>query len=154
MNTIYFSIGSNLGDRKQSIKKALYYLNRQDFKIIACSSVIETIPYGYTDQYFFLNLVIKTETNHSDPSEVLRICKHIESIMGRKESVRWGPRLIDIDILFWNQDIVQHNALTIPHPDMQNRDFVILPCLEICPTYVHPVLHKTIKQLWNIYKEE
>ena len=153
MNTVYFSVGSNLGDRKQSIKKALYYLVRQDFHIVSSSSIIETMPYGYVDQYFFLNLVIKTQTNHSDPLEVLQVCKHIESTMGRKESVRWGPRVIDIDILFWNQKIIQQNSLTIPHPDLQNRDFILLPCLEICPNYVHPVLNKTRKKLWNIYKE-
>jgi len=153
MNTVYFSVGSNLGDRKQSIKKALHYLVRQDFRILSSSSIIETMPYGYVDQYFFLNLVIKTQTSQPDPSKVLQICKHIESTMGRKESVRWGPRVIDIDILFWNQDIIQQNSLVIPHPDMQNRDFILLPCLEICPDYIHPVLNKSMKHLWNIYKE-
>lgn len=153
MNTVYFSVGSNLGDRKQSINKALHYLVHQNFHIISSSSIIETMPYGYADQDFFLNLVIKTQTNHTDPLEVLQICKHIESIMGRKESVRWGPRIIDIDILFWNQDIIQQSSLTIPHPDMQNRDFILLPCLEICPNYVHPVYNKTMKKLWHIYKE-
>lgn len=92
MNTVYFSVGSNLGDRKQSIKKAMHYLVRQDFHIVSSSSIIETMPYGYVDQYFFLNLVIKTQTNHTDPLKVLQMCKHIESTMGRKRVCSVGPK--------------------------------------------------------------
>jgi 2-amino-4-hydroxy-6-hydroxymethyldihydropteridine diphosphokinase len=154
MNTVYFSLGSNEGNRKSSLLQALHYLSCKGIYLLKASTIIETKPYGMKNQYPFLNCVIKTRVPSSDPSQILRIVKGIEQLMGRKESVRWGPRNIDIDILFWNRDIVRTHSLTIPHEDLHNRSFILLPCMEICPTFIHPVFHKTIKQLWNIYKEK
>ncbi|MDD4028793.1 MAG: 2-amino-4-hydroxy-6-hydroxymethyldihydropteridine diphosphokinase [Caldisericia bacterium] len=154
MNTVFFSLGSNCGNRKTSLLRASHYLSLEGILLLDASSIIETSPYGLEDQYPFLNCVLKTKTNHSDPLQVLRLVKRIERNMGRRETVRWGPRNIDIDILFWNHELVHKPPLVIPHQDLHNRDFVLLPCLEICPTFIHPVFHKTIKQLWDIYNEK
>jgi 2-amino-4-hydroxy-6-hydroxymethyldihydropteridine diphosphokinase len=154
MNTVFFSLGSNEGNRKASLLRAFHYLSCKDIHLLQVSTIIETKPYGLKNQYPFLNCVVKTRTSSSDPSQILHIVKNIEQLMGRKESVRWGPRNIDIDMLFWNQDIIRTPSLTIPHEDLHKRDFILLPCMEICPTFIHPVFQKTIKQLWNIYKEK
>ncbi|MCK5848102.1 MAG: 2-amino-4-hydroxy-6-hydroxymethyldihydropteridine diphosphokinase [Caldisericia bacterium] len=153
MNSVLFSIGSNIGRRKSNIEEAISFLLKSGFSIFKRSSIIETKPYGGIKQNHFLNLVLFAKTNQSDPFSILMTIKKIEKKMGRIETHRWGPRLIDIDILFWNQDIVNSPTLNIPHCDIQNRDFVLLPLLEICPLYFHPVFKTTIITIWNIYKK-
>jgi 2-amino-4-hydroxy-6-hydroxymethyldihydropteridine diphosphokinase len=154
MNSVFLSIGSNIGNRKSNIDEAIYLLSKNGFSVLKQSNIIETKPYGEMEQNHFLNLVISTTTIHSDPFSALEKVKTIESQIGRVKTFRWGPRLIDVDILFWDQKIVKTPILTIPHYDIQNRDFVLFPLLEICPFYFHPVLKTTIINLWNIYKKK
>ena len=154
MSSVLISIGSNVGDRKSNIEEAIYNLSQSGFFLLKQSSIIETKPYGEMNQNHFLNIVLSTTTILSNPFLALEKVKKIESKMGRVKTFRWGPRLIDIDLLFWDQKIINSSTLTIPHYDIHNRDFVLFPLLEICPFYFHPTLKTTIIKLWNIYKKK
>lgn len=154
MNKVVFALGSNQSNRIQMLKKAIVELTDAGYPPVSQSSIIETLPYGVKNQSCFLNMVILTYTFENNPLKTLQTIKHIEKKLGRKQTYRWGPRTIDIDIIFWNRDIFQSPELTIPHTDLQNRDFVLLPLLEIIPNYVHPLLKTNIYTLWNVYKEK
>jgi 2-amino-4-hydroxy-6-hydroxymethyldihydropteridine diphosphokinase len=132
MATCYLGIGSNLGDRTKFIRFAIKKINSlKGTKIIKVSKIIETEPVGGSrDQGEFLNAALKIKTNLS-PSLLLKKLKKIEKELGRKKSVRWGPRTIDLDILFYGDKIINRKDLKIPHPKMFERDFVIKPLLEI-----------------------
>ncbi|AHD18188.1 2-amino-4-hydroxy-6-hydroxymethyldihydropteridine pyrophosphokinase [Thermotoga maritima MSB8] len=146
MAKVVIALGSNLGDRQRNIEKALEEMNKRNIKVEKVSSVIETEPYGYEDQPRFLNAVCIAQTPLS-PHELLNTLLQIERNMGRVRTIRWGPRIIDLDIVFYEDLVLSEEDLIIPHPDAHNRTFVLEPLCEIAPDLIHPVMGKTVREL-------
>ena len=146
MSRVYIGIGSNLGNREENCKRAIELLPENGIRVAGCSSMIETEPWGVTDQPRFINMVIETETALG-PEELLKALEKIERDVGRVPEVRWGPRAIDLDILLYNNLVMKTPDLEIPHPEIKERDFVLKPLAEIAPDVMHPVLKKSIKEL-------
>ncbi|AJG40763.1 2-amino-4-hydroxy-6-hydroxymethyldihydropteridine pyrophosphokinase [Thermotoga sp. RQ7] len=146
MAKVVIALGSNLGDREMNLKTAIVKMKERGMYIEKLSSFVETEPYGYTDQPKFLNAVCLVETDLS-PRTLLNTLLEIEREMGRVRTVKWGPRVIDLDIVFYENLIVNEEGLIIPHPDAHNRLFVLEPLSEIAPDLVHPVLKKTVQEL-------
>jgi dihydroneopterin aldolase / 2-amino-4-hydroxy-6-hydroxymethyldihydropteridine diphosphokinase len=146
MAKTYLCLGSNLGDRKQNIKKALGLLAERGIRVIKTSSMYETEPVGFKLQPLFYNICVETETN-IEPDGLLGVLQEIEVKTGRKKAEKWGPRIIDIDILFYNNIIIYGADLVIPHPEIQNRKFVLAPMAEIAGSFVHPGYNLTIKEM-------
>jgi 2-amino-4-hydroxy-6-hydroxymethyldihydropteridine diphosphokinase len=146
MNTAYLLIGGNLGDIINNFQKAIELLNQQGGKVIQKSSIYETAPWGYSRQQNFLNQAILLQTPLK-PTDLMHLILKIEESLGRERKEKYGPRIIDIDILFFNDLIIQDPRLTIPHPEIQNRRFALIPLAEIAPELNHPALNKNIKQL-------
>ena len=144
-HTIYLALGSNLEDRMQNLKAAINALSPQ-MVVKAKSKVYETLPWGYEDQPRFLNLVLKAET-YLAPEPLLKHLKRLEIALGRQASFRNGPRLIDIDILFYDDLVLNTPPLMIPHPHLHERGFVLLPLMDIAPDFVHPVIKKTVREM-------
>ena len=144
-HTVYLALGSNLGDRLANLKQAILALTPQ-MEIKAKSSVYETPPWGYEDQPKFLNQVLKV-TTYLDPEPLLKHLKRLEVAFGRKESFPNGPRLIDMDILFYDDLVLNSASLAIPHPRLHERGFVLLPLLDIDPDLVHPVNKKSVREM-------
>jgi 2-amino-4-hydroxy-6-hydroxymethyldihydropteridine diphosphokinase len=142
---IYLALGTNLGDREANLRQAISLL-APEVTVVRESSVYVTPPWGYTDQPEFLNQVLEADTL-LHPLPLLHKLKSIEAQMGREKTFRNGPRLIDLDILFYGQEIVEGELLEIPHPRLQDRAFVLMPLVEIAPDFVHPVLNETIEGL-------
>lgn len=131
MNNVYLSIGTNIGEREQNLKLAVKMLqNSPDVDVKSVSSIYETAPVGYIDQPSFLNIAVHIETHHS-AFKMLEICQSIENELGRVREIRWGPRIIDLDILLFNHDNIEVENLIVPHPRMYERAFVLVPLLEI-----------------------
>lgn len=152
-HTAYLSIGSNLGDKESYLDFAIDRLNKdKETKVTKISEYIETEPYGGIDQDNFLNGALEIRTLKS-PEELLLFIHEIEKDGNRERLIHWGPRTIDIDIIFYDQEIIESEDLTIPHWDMANRMFVLEPMMNIAPFVYHPVLKKSIRQLWNELKE-
>ncbi len=148
-NTAYLLLGSNLGDREAVIRQAIQHISEQIGFIDAQSSVYETEPWGNTNQPGFLNLALKISTGLS-AIQMLEKALSIEEQLGRVRLERWGSRIIDIDIIFYNADVIRiEDRLRIPHPEMQNRKFVLEPLCEIAPEFIHPVLNRSIKELFE-----
>lgn len=145
---IYIALGSNLGDKEKNMKEALKRLAQKGITVCKVSGFMATRPYGVTDQPDFLNGAAEIKTDKS-PTELLRVLLQIEQEMGRKRIRRWGERNIDLDLLLYDDRIIDLPDLQVPHPDMHNRDFVLCPLVEIAPDAVHPVFGKTIRQLWE-----
>jgi 2-amino-4-hydroxy-6-hydroxymethyldihydropteridine diphosphokinase len=147
MATVYLSLGSNLGDRVQNLKEAIKRIERSDkISIKKISSVYETDPVGYENQPRFLNSVLQAETS-LDPHPLFEHLLTIEDEMGRKRGEKWGPRNIDVDILFYDDLIVDSGQLTIPHPRMHQRKFVLVPLAQIAQKLLHPLLKKNVTEL-------
>lgn len=142
---VYFSIGTNLGDRFANLQRALNLLQAH-MNITAISPVFATEPWGETDQPQFLNMCAAAVTDMR-PHEVLETVKAIESEMGRAPTRHWGPRLIDIDLIFFNHEIVREPDLTVPHPLLAERAFVLAPLANIIPDFVHPETGKTVQEM-------
>jgi len=141
----YIGLGSNLGDRKQNLARALELLS-QNLVIKKLSSVYETEPVGYEEQPLFLNAVCRVSMGLS-PENLLRLVKKIEAKLGRTPGPPNAPRPIDIDILFYDKVVLNEKELTIPHPRLAERAFVLVPLAEIAPDLVHPGNKKTVKKL-------
>lgn len=144
----YLGLGSNLGDRHNFINQAKEMLSALDGVILLRSStLIQTEPYGKTDQPDFINCVLEIETSvQSD--ELLKKCLEIEDKLGRKRLEKWGPRTIDIDMLFYGDQIINTELLTLPHPEIHKREFVLRSLNELCPDLVHPINKKKIKDIF------
>jgi len=147
-DTVFLSLGSNLGDRENNLKKAIQLMKESGIKILKESSVYETEPMYYKEQSKFLNQVIKIETELS-PLEFLDLINKIEKKLKRKRLIPKGPRTIDIDIILWEDKIINDEKLKIPHPLVLERDFVIKPLLEIEENIFHPLYKKKVKELIN-----
>ena len=144
---VYLGIGSNLGDKKEFMDQAVEKIKLdQAFRKLGTSDWIVTEPYGGVEQDDFLNGAIEAETFLS-PDALLHKLHAIEQEAGRERKIHWGPRTLDLDILLYDHEIIDTEKLTIPHIDMQNRQFVLEPLSQLAPAYMHPVLHKTISQL-------
>lgn len=143
---VYIAFGSNLGDSRKLIEDAIKKLEEKYIRIKKVSSIISTKPYGGVEQPDFLNGVLLAETLYT-PTELLDRLHEIEQEAGRERKIHWGPRTLDLDIIFYGREIYEDENLIIPHVDMENRDFVLKPMAEIAPNFRHPVLRKTMKQL-------
>lgn len=133
MNKAYLGIGSNIGNKELNIKKAIELMSKDtNIEVIKSSSYYKTEPVGYKEQDWFVNVVIKISTVH-EPYELLEVCNNIEKKLKRERLIRWGPRTIDIDILIYKNIVLEEDKLTIPHPRMKERAFVMVPLYEIEP---------------------
>lgn len=142
----YIALGSNLGDKEKNLRRALLLLTQQGVEVVRVSSFISTEPYGVTDQPQFLNAVACVRTSLA-PLALLDVLLATELAMGRVRLRHWGERNIDLDLLLYEDVVLDTPRLRLPHPDMQNRDFVLLPLAEIAPELKHPTLQKTIWEL-------
>lgn len=147
VDKIFLGLGSNVGDRKEYLLKSVEKLNNsKKCKVINSSSVYETSPFGVINQQNFLNAVIEIKSDYS-ANELFEFVKKIEVELGRTPALKkWGPREIDIDILFYNQLIYNQDNLIIPHSEILKRDFVLVPLIEIAPTFVHPIYKKRMSE--------
>ncbi|MEK7571022.1 MAG: 2-amino-4-hydroxy-6-hydroxymethyldihydropteridine diphosphokinase [Patescibacteria group bacterium] len=147
MHTIYLALGSNVGKKATFLTQAIDKLKKQ-LQNVTLADFYTTQPMYVEDQEEFLNTVMRAETSLS-PESLLTFVKGLEKEIGRKERFRNGPREIDIDILFYNDVIMHTNLLQIPHPRIQERNFVLRPFMDIAPEFMHPVLKKTIKEIYK-----
>ena len=145
LRLVYLSLGSNIGDRETRLRDAMWRLESAG-TVRSVSSIYETEPVEFTDQPRFLNCAVTLETS-STPEQLMQQLLEIELAMGRQRLQKKGPRPIDLDILLFGDDVVNSPALTIPHPAMQHRRFVLEPLAEIAPDARHPVLKKTVREL-------
>ena len=143
--TVFLALGSNLGDRLANLRAAVDAL-APEVRVLAESRVYETPPWGYADQPAFLNMAVQAETDLA-PEALLRRLKQIEVEVGRQPSFRYGPRQIDLDILFYDDLVLESDALTVPHPRLHERAFVLVPLMDLAPEWMHPVLGKTVASL-------
>ena len=143
----YIALGSNMGESKKYMEEAIRALDAdENVKVEKVSDFIVTKPYGGVEKEDFLNAVLKAKTLYT-PSELLKRLHETEEAAGRERTVRWGPRTLDLDIIFYDKLVYEDDDLIIPHVDMQNRDFVLKPMAQIAPNLRHPVLQKTMEQL-------
>jgi len=146
VSIVFLGLGSNVGRRKENLLAAIDRLRQSGIAILSKATVIETEPVGGVPQDKFLNTVIKVETS-LEPEELLALAKKIERRMGRKKDVRFGPRIIDIDILLFGTSVIDTHSLTVPHPRLHERRFVLEPLTEIAPEVRHPVFKRSIREL-------
>jgi 2-amino-4-hydroxy-6-hydroxymethyldihydropteridine diphosphokinase len=146
MNKAYLLIGGNVGNRLQNLSRAVQLLNAACGTVIQQSAIYETAAWGNTGQDAFYNQALLLTTAFP-ATRLIHMILAVEEIMGRIRAEKYDPRIIDIDILFYNDEQIQQQDLTIPHPQLQYRRFALVPLQEIAPSLVHPVLHKTIEQL-------
>ena len=146
MNSAYLVTGGNMGDRQVQLSYAAKLVEERCGRVIDKSSLYETAAWGKTDQEPFLNqaLVLETSLNARD---LLNEILYIENLMGRDRIEKYGPRIIDIDIIFFNHQIIREPGLVVPHPEMTRRRFVLEPLAEVIPAYIHPVYYRTVSEL-------
>ena len=150
---MYLHLGSNEGDREKSISDCIRLLEEKVGNILAKSSLYETEAWGVKEQPDFLNQALEIITSLA-PREVLDEIKTIEHSLGRAVKVKWGQRKIDIDILFYDDEIINTEHLNIPHPQLEKRNFVLVPMLEIAGDKMHPTLNKTIEELYDECRDD
>lgn len=153
MEGIYLLLGSNIGDRKLNLLNALKKLAEVNVTVIQQSSVYQTAAWGVQEQQAFLNQVIKVETVLK-PQQLLKTILTIEQELGRVRIEKWGERLIDIDILYYYDLVLNDTSLKIPHPELQNRRFTLVPLVEISPEMQHPILNCSQSQLLKKCKDK
>jgi 2-amino-4-hydroxy-6-hydroxymethyldihydropteridine diphosphokinase len=148
----YLHLGSNQGDRAQNILSAIDKIDIEIGKVLECSQMYETEPWGLTNQPFFINLALKCQSELS-PREVLSKSKEIEASFGPEKETKWGPRLLDIDILYCD-DLILDGDIVIPHPQIPYRNFVLIPLMEIAGDMVDPKTQMTIEELYDLCDDE
>ncbi len=153
MNKAYLLTGGNMGNRERNLQNAIEHIHSYCGTIIKKSSLYETAAWGNTNQAPFLNQALIIKTEFTARQLINRILK-VETLMGRVRKEKFGPRVIDIDILLYADEIHEYKSLTLPHPEMQNRKFALLPLAEIAPKLKHPVLKKTITTILKECKDE
>ncbi len=151
-NTVIL-LGTNTGDLSLNLNRAIRHIDERCGRVINNSSVYKTAPWGLSDQPYFLNQVIQVETALS-PEDLLNQLLSIETEMGRERQVKWEPRLIDLDILFFEDKVIRKEGLVIPHPHLHERRFTLVPLAEILPGYMHPVLGKTVSELLSVVPDD
>lgn len=150
----YIGLGSNVGDSKMYLEDAVSLLEADpNCEVLKVSDWIVTKPYGYVEQSDFLNGCLALRTIYN-PHKLLKVLHKIENLMKREREFKWGPRTLDLDILFYDDEIINKKELIVPHPDMQNRDFVLKPMAQIAPYKLHPIYMKRISQLLDEYNEK
>ena len=152
MHTAYLLMGGNMGNREEYLQQAAALIGQLGGKLVKSSSIYETAAWGNTSQSAFLNQAIVIQTALS-ASELMTTLLLIEEKMGRKRLDRYGPRVIDIDILLYDQEIHQSAHITIPHPELQNRRFALEPLQELAPDLVHPIFQQSVSELLNSCKD-
>ena len=145
VSTVYLALGTNLGDRMDNLRRAIAALS-PSVKVTALSSVYETPPWGYADQPAFLNMALAAETD-LEPLALIAFLKKLETDLGREKTFHNGPRLIDMDILFYDDLVFEQADLVIPHPRLHERAFVLVPLNDVAPDRMHPVLKRTVRDL-------
>lgn len=145
-NPIVLLLGTNIGDREGNLNNALALLESNQVSIIKKSFIYETEPMDLQSQPYFLNQAVEIATTQN-PTGLLKICQSIENEIGRIRTIPKGPRIIDLDILIWGNLIISEDNITIPHPSMHQRPFALIPLLDICPQWTHPLFHKDTGQL-------
>jgi len=145
-NPIFILLGSNLGDRQKNLDQARQEISRSVGDIITTSATYKTAAWGNKQQPDFFNQVIEIRSSH-DPNKLISDTQLIEEKMGRIRKEKWGPRIIDIDILFYGDIVISNEKITIPHPEIPNRRFTLLPLSEVAPDFIHPVLKRSVFQL-------
>lgn len=144
---VYLSLGSNMGDKRANITAALGLINKHIGKIARKSHLYETQPWGVTDQDPFLNIAVMSNTT-LEPRALLEAITKIERELGRERKEKWGPRVIDIDIIFYGKRVIRDKGLEIPHPEMHKRAFVLVPMMELDPEFEHPVFKVAMDMLY------
>lgn len=144
-HTVYIAMGTNLGNRLANLRAAIKSMP-PEITVLAESQVYETPPWGYENQPAFLNMVIKAETG-LEPESLLAYLKQLEVELGREQNIRWGPRLIDLDILFYDDLVLDTPPLVIPHPRLHERAFVLVPLMDVAPELIHPVFQRSASDL-------
>jgi len=144
-HTVYIALGTNLGDWLENLRGAIRSMP-PEITVLDESHIYETPPWGYADQPAFLNMVIKAETD-LEPEFLLKYLKQLEVELGREKNFRWGPRLIDLDILFYDDLVLDSPSLVIPHPRLHERAFVLVPLADIAPESIHPVFKRSVREL-------
>lgn len=144
---VFLSLGSNMGERRANLRTAATLIEKEIGKIVKSSHLYETQAWGKTDQDPFLNQVVMANTT-LEPRDLLEAITRIEREMGRQRKEKWGPRIIDVDILFYGKRVIRDKGLEIPHPELHERAFVLVPMMEIAPDLEHPILKKAIDELY------
>ena len=149
---VYLLTGSNLGERHVNLELAQQRIAAEAGAVLTASAVYETEPWGVHDQPWFLNQVLRISTAHQ-PQQLLAILKKVEKDISGEKQRHWGERLLDIDILFYGNEIIEEDNLNVPHPQIINRNFTLIPLAEVAPEIVHPLLHKKIKDILKETKD-
>lgn len=152
LNEVYLALGSNVGDKTKNLSDAIDLIGK-NVQLLKTSRIYPSKPMGYKEQDIFLNMVVFGKTD-MDLLSLFNFVKEIEKKVGRVDRFRWGPREIDIDILFYNDEIYNSDILVVPHPRLHERDFVLYPLMDINPDFVHPVFKEKIKDLLKFVEEK
>lgn len=148
MHTYYLLLGTNIGDRKLNLESAIAQISKLVGKIQDKSSIYETEPWGLENQNHFLNMVIAVKCEHN-PNTLLSILKNIESVSGPSKSIKWGPRTLDIDILYCDDLVLESENLNIPHKQIYDRNFTLIPLIEIAGDMIDPIKKITIDEIYD-----